>query len=442
MYFFRKKQKIFLLLADVTGLFISFYTANFIRFNHLEIDEKTFLLFSACVAASFIIMYIIGSYELKNITNRIKLISISFFGSLVMAITCISMSYLANIEKAGTFGRGVLIGTCGIFFIFLTFNRLISRNYIFQKSKNISWLFYGAQNHYDFFKKDLKNNSILSNKMSFINSQEMLPENFNVQLFNSLLILDLPILQPNSDNLKRLMSLKEKGLYTIDLISFYEQSWDKVPAFSLTEEWFLLSRGFSLFNSRQNLIKRASDIVLSLMLLTITWPIFIITAFLIKLTSKGSVFYRQVRTGKNNQNFTILKFRSMVTDAEKNGAVWATTADPRITAIGQIIRKTRIDELPQLFNVLKGDMSFIGPRPERPEFNTMLEAQIPFYQMRHAVAPGITGLAQVLYPYGASIDDSKEKLQYEIFYIKNYNFLIDIFILLKTVRIVLFGKGR
>ncbi|WP_323888720.1 sugar transferase, partial [Aeromonas caviae] len=171
-------------------------------------------------------------------------------------------------------------------------------------------------------------------------------------------------------------------------------------------------------------------------------PIGLLAALAIKLESPGPIFYRQARVGQFNQEFDVIKFRSMRNDAEKNGAQWASKNDARVTRVGRFIRKTRIDELPQLINVFKGEMSLVGPRPEREVFIKELEAVIPYYRFRHAVKPGITGLAQVSYPYGASIEDAVWKHKYDIFYIKHQSLVLDIKILLLTVKTVLFGMGR
>jgi lipopolysaccharide/colanic/teichoic acid biosynthesis glycosyltransferase len=168
----------------------------------------------------------------------------------------------------------------------------------------------------------------------------------------------------------------------------------------------------------------------------------LLAAIAVKLESRGPAIFRQARTGLGGKEFEILKFRSMADDAERNGPQWAQKSDPRITRVGRVLRLLRIDELPQLVNVLKGEMSFIGPRPERPVFNATLEKEIPLYNLRHLVRPGITGWAQVMYPYGASVEDAREKLQYELYYIKNYSVLLDIGIVFKTLRVVLLGKGR
>ncbi|MDQ1363868.1 MAG: Sugar transferase, partial [Pseudomonadota bacterium] len=189
--------------------------------------------------------------------------------------------------------------------------------------------------------------------------------------------------------------------------------------------------------------KRIFDIVVSLVILILASPIMLLTAAAIWLSSFGRdpVFYRQVRIGLSDAPFQVLKFRSMRVDAEKNGAQFAKKNDSRITMIGAFIRKTRIDELPQLINVLKGDMSFVGPRPERPEFVLNFQQSIPHYSLRHVVKPGITGWAQICYPYGDSMEDTRNKLQYDLYYIKNYSSFLDMTILFQTLQVVLFGQG-
>ena len=171
-------------------------------------------------------------------------------------------------------------------------------------------------------------------------------------------------------------------------------------------------------------------------------PVMIISAIIVKFESPGPVIYSQARIGENQKEFYVHKFRSMRNDAEKNGAKWAVENDPRVTKYGNFMRKTRIDELPQIWNVLKGEMSFIGPRPERQVFITEIEKVVPYYNLRHSIKPGLTGWAQVMYPYGASIEDAKEKLEYDLYYIKHQDFILDIIIMFKTVQTVIFGKGR
>lgn len=233
------------------------------------------------------------------------------------------------------------------------------------------------------------------------------------------------------------------GFYVRPLVDCLDEHFGFTFIEFLNSDYFLHQKSFSSL-SRRNLwvIKRLTDMAYASVLLTMVFPISLLIALMIKLDSRGPVFYKQVRIGKFNKPFTLLKFRSMRVDAEKNGAQWAAKDDDRITRIGRIIRATRLDELPQLINVLRGDMSLIGPRPEREVFISDLEDYIPYYRFRHAVKPGITGWAQVNYPYGASIDDARWKHRYDIWYIKHQSFWLDIKIIFKTIGVVLFGKGR
>ena len=238
-----------------------------------------------------------------------------------------------------------------------------------------------------------------------------------------------------------ILACKLKGVEVIDAPSFYEQLTGKLFIEAITPAWFVFSDGFKL-TPLKILVKNTLDKIFALCLFTVTMPLFPIIAALIKLESKGPIFYRQIRVGQGERLISIYKFRSMRQDAENaSGAVWAKKNDMRITRIGRILRKTRLDEIPQLINVLKGEMSFIGPRPERPEFVEKLKEIIPYYSERHSVKPGITGWAQVKYPYGASVEDAIEKLRYDLYYIKNLSLMLDTFILLETVRVVLFRKG-
>jgi len=187
--------------------------------------------------------------------------------------------------------------------------------------------------------------------------------------------------------------------------------------------------------------RRLLDIAISLPGLMVSLPIMVLTAIAIKIDSRGPVLYMQKRVGEHNRSFTIMKFRSMRTDAEPDGPVWAEEDDLRITRVGRVIRKLRVDELPQFINILRGEMTIVGPRPERPEFVEQLEREVPYYSQRHLVKPGLTGWAQIRYPYGASVEDAINKLQYDLYYIKNQSLLLDAITLFETTRIVLFGRG-
>jgi sugar transferase (PEP-CTERM system associated) len=243
--------------------------------------------------------------------------------------------------------------------------------------------------------------------------------------------------------LEELMECRLSGVEVCDVQAFIEREAGKVDIELLRPSWMVFSDGF-VGTAWRSGSKRIFDLLASLGLLLVTWPLMLITALAIWIESglKGPVLYRQQRVGLDGRYFDVTKFRSMSVNAESGGkAVWATENDPRVTRVGRIIRRTRIDELPQIFNVLKGEMSFVGPRPERPEFVADLESKIPFYGNRHRIKPGITGWAQLCYPYGASLDDAKEKLQYDLYYLKNHSILLDLIILIQTVDVVLVGEG-
>ncbi len=246
----------------------------------------------------------------------------------------------------------------------------------------------------------------------------------------------------NALPLKDLLRIKTTGVHVNEISTFLERETGRVDLDSVNPSWLIFSDGFSSSRMLSSMMKRLFDIAASLMLLALSLPLILIVAVAIKLESRGPAFYRQRRVGLYSQGFDILKLRSMRQDAESAGkAVWAEKDDPRITRVGRIIRKLRIDELPQAWSVLKGEMSFVGPRPERPQFVEDLEAQLPYYAERHMVKPGITGWAQINYPYGASIEDSRQKLEYDLYYAKNYSPFLDLLILLQTIRVVLWPEG-
>lgn len=238
-----------------------------------------------------------------------------------------------------------------------------------------------------------------------------------------------------------LLKCKFKGVQVLELHSFYEHLKGKILLNGLRPSWLIFNEGFN--KAKITLFgKRIVDLIISSLGLMLTMPVSLITALLIKLDSKGPVIYQQERVGVNGQVFKLYKFRSMKADAEKySGPVWAQEDDPRITRVGKFIRKVRIDEIPQMINVLKGDMSFVGPRPERPVFVNQLRETIPYYDQRHTIKPGITGWAAVKFHYGASLEDVVEKMQYDLYYIKNLSLFLDMLIILKTIPIILGRRG-
>ncbi len=295
--------------------------------------------------------------------------------------------------------------------------------------------------------KPERQNIEVENLIDFINHNSQLGYKIEYQLKESNLAGLEMILTKKFDIAIITTHLQEKAKITkmmyknfsgdyrvINFSEFYELIFKKVPLSELEESWFF-----------ENLIKRKifydplkifSDLIMSLILFFVIIPISLIIFLIIKLTSKGSAVYKQIRTGKKEKDFLLYKFRTMSQDAEKQGPQWAGENDPRITPIGKILRRSHLDEIPQLINIIKGNISFVGPRPERPEFISLLKEKVPYYEIRHLIKPGLTGWAQINYRYGSSIEDAYEKLQYDIYYLKNRSFVLDLLIILKTIKSV------
>ena len=247
----------------------------------------------------------------------------------------------------------------------------------------------------------------------------------------------------SSDEIRTILSIKLGGIDVKSYFDYMIENEGKIEVEFISEEWLLQAYGFKILRSQiQNNIKRLFDLVMAIIIGTMTLPIMAIAAIIVRLESPGPVIYSQDRVGESGKEFKVHKFRSMRNDAEKDGAKWAQVNDPRVTKFGNFMRKTRIDELPQIVNVLKGQMSFIGPRPERMVFIKELEKEIPYYNLRHMVKPGLTGWAQVMYPYGASVEDARKKLEYDLYYIKHHSLYLDMMIMFMTFKTVVFGKGR
>lgn len=241
--------------------------------------------------------------------------------------------------------------------------------------------------------------------------------------------------------MEEMLACVQQGISIIDLSTFFEREAGMVQLNIVDPSWLVFSGGFD-YSTPRRLSKRFFDLLAASALLLVAWPAMLLVALLVWLEDGRPILYRQIRVGERGEHFELIKFRSMRIDAEKDGvARWATKDDDRSTRIGRFIRLTRLDELPQLFSVLAGNMSFVGPRPERPHFVSMLSDEIRYYSVRHCVKPGLTGWAQLRYPYGASVHDAEEKLKFDLFYVKNHGLLFDLMIMLQTVEVVLFGRG-
>jgi len=243
--------------------------------------------------------------------------------------------------------------------------------------------------------------------------------------------------------IRDILDCKMAGIQVVDMVGFFERQTGRINIDALNPSSIVFADGI-IQAVLKSYVHRAFDLIISFAVLVLTLPLMLLAALFIWLESgfRGPVLYRQTRVGRNGKLFRILKFRSMSIDAEQyGGARWAVPGDSRITVVGKLLRISRVDELPQIINVLKGDMSFVGPRPERPEFVDELVDEVPFYDLRHRVNPGITGWAQICYPYGASREDAKGKLEYDLYYIKNYSLFLDLTILIQTAQVILWGKG-
>lgn len=279
-----------------------------------------------------------------------------------------------------------------------------------------------------------------------VNPSRLIDLNTSLQAFSIVADIDEIIVAPddrrNGMAVDQILDCKMAGFEVTDLLNFFEREAGLLRLDCLHPGWLVFSRGFKL-NGVRLWLKRWLDVSVSLILLAMVWPILLLTVFAILIEDGRTApfLYQQSRVGLNGKLFEVIKFRSMRLDAEMAGAQMARMHDDRITRVGRLIRKYRIDELPQLFNVLKGEMSFVGPRPERPEFVKEFSQKIPYYAERHRVKPGITGWAQLCYPYGANLQDAVEKLQYDLYYVKNYSTLLDLLIILETIEVVLWGRG-
>lgn len=310
---------------------------------------------------------------------------------------------------------------------------IFANNIYKNKSK---WFFYGKEENYENLKKEI---NLKYKKLEF----ERIDINYDLTKFKK----ESPegiIIESSDDmtsnDLERILFFKSKGLIVLNTLKWCELNLHRIPPYFIENKYQIIEKFNPRDNSIKFRIKRMGDLFFSVVLLLITLPISILIAFCIYLEDKGPVFYSQLRTGYKGEIMRIYKFRSMVKDAEKYGAQWASKKDKRITRVGRIIRAIRLDELPQLLSVIEGKMSLIGPRPERPEIESALLQKIPYYKYRNILKPGISGWAQVNYPYGSSVEDSINKLSYDIYYINHISFLLDLFILFKTIKTVFRGK--
>ncbi|MEO0935086.1 MAG: sugar transferase [Cyanobacteria bacterium J06641_2] len=449
-----------LLLIDIISLVCYLGFTFWLRFNR-SVDwlNPTSFGFILLVLGA---LYLADTYKPDKQIAGLRAPARIILSNIFVAGVSAALIYISGAWRGNPLlWRSVLLPTLAMFTVSTVATRIWTAKLIRQHAQEARWLILGAnKNTIQFAQNFQEKNSlgrlvVLAEKSDNLDCSE--DSDSSTREYTVGTIADLPNLSSQSwtgvllgsqvklsDSLvQQLMSIRLQGIPVYRLPDIYENLWYKLPSSLLQDTWFTFSTGFNLmsggFNAR---VKRVFDMIASALLMLILSPLMLLVGLLIKLDSRGPIFYSQERTGLNGIPFKVHKFRSMYQDAEKRGAQWAQERDPRITRVGYWLRLMRIDELPQVWNVVKGEMSLIGPRPERPQFDAQLKEAIPYYDIRYLVKPGITGWAQVLYPYGASIEDAYEKLSYDIYYIKNYSIWLDIAIFFKTIRVVLLGKGR
>jgi sugar transferase (PEP-CTERM system associated) len=448
------------LLALIEGSLLVFalYLAAALRFDGSSITEATDsgrLLPTALLFAVFglISSFAVGLYSVRQRS--------SFGGLLVRIIAAVAnasaMSILAfYLVPPIAVGRGLLAITAGIAVVLLAGTRLLFERIVDQDTFRRRILVFGAgRRAASLLELRRRSDTRGFRIVGFIASEgdpASVPADRLLQrpddLFRFAVDTEVDEIVVAMDDRRRAFPMHEflecrmAGIDICELPTFLERETGKVRLDVLNPSWIIFGEGFRA-SPLQRVLERGLDVVASLSLLLLAAPIMLCAALAIRLEDgwRAPILYRQRRVGRYGEIFDVLKFRSMSVDAEQNGAVWAAKNDPRVTRVGAVMRKTRIDELPQLVNVLRGDMSFVGPRPERPEFVAQLEQTIPYYRERHTVKPGITGWAQLCYPYGSTEKDALEKLQYDLYYVKNRSLLFDLAILVQTVEVVVWGKG-
>lgn len=465
MYFFSpsSKKKVFLLLGDILIVLIAFYITVFIKIKIFEPFDFKLILSKfnwwvfALISLSPIIFYIFELYNKSRWENNTKLLLYISFAVLTTSGIVAFLSYVFVFNNI-VIGRAILL-FYSIFSILLLFAwRKLFVN-VFSKSEYLKEkvLLIGDGSIVDYIDSIVKIYKIIPYDLKIIRnysenpgtdcvndsiSPQSLFDMVDNNKFNTIVVAcslnDFPILR------KWLFDMKFSGIAIYDALYFYEALSAKIPISSIKDSWFLFHNQGKKFNPfLYSRIKRIMDILLSLCGIIILFPLLLLIALAIKLSSKGPIFFKQERLGQNEKPFTILKFRTMIDNAEKaTGPKWSDKNDPRVTKVGRPLRKCRLDELPQLFNILKGEMSFIGTRPIRKHFAEKLAKDIPYYRLRFIIKPGLTGWAQVQSRYFDNNEEQKEKLEYDLFYIQNQSLFFDLFIVLKTVSTVLFLKGQ
>jgi len=456
-----------LIIVDVLLALTALYSAAVVRLGYREVANKlpevsTFITSVIFVIAILFASHLMDTYDFDRNTRKREIFINTILGA---ATSFFLLSIVFYIDPGFMLGRGILLISIAFFVLFqygwhvvfylvgrhaprfyrrvlvLGTGPLASQVGEFCSSHNRNFTLTGyapCDGNRATERENQNENIVVSHDLIVENADGLVAAALKAQA--NIIVVALSE-RRGVFPLRDVLRCKLNGIEVMDAPSFYELVHGKLMLEHITPSWIIFSSGFRR-TIYIDLFKRYIDILLSLTGLALTLPFFPIIALAIKLDSPGPVFFRQTRVGNKEKMFKLYKFRTMSQNAEeKSGAIWAAKNDPRVTRLGSYFRKSRIDEIPQLYNVLRGDMSFVGPRPERPEFVDKLNQVIPYYSTRHFIKPGLTGWAQVRYPYGASVEDAIEKLRYDLFYIKNLSAFLDTLIFFETIKVVLFGRG-
>ncbi len=446
-------------IAELVLIVFSVLAAAAVRFHGNLYDKLAFieqaplraLLIAICVTGA---MTAFGLYQV-----HVRYTRMDFMLRLLLSFVCggIVLVVIYYLVPQAYIGRGVLAISLVMSLLAVMATRTLSLRIFHFDALKQRILVYGAGKNADLINQRLRRRS---DRQSFVvlgfvpvaGHQRVVDNDKLVHVpadglcaLADRLNVDEIIIAPDERRggmpMEDMLQCVQVGMTVTDLSTFFEREAGMVQLSVVDPSWLVFSGGFD-YSLPRRLSKRAFDLVAASIILLLTWPFMLLTALAVRLESAGPILYRQVRVGERGSHFEIVKFRSMRVDAEGDGvARWASKDDDRSTRVGRFIRKTRLDELPQLLSILRGEMSFVGPRPERPHFVELLAGEIRYYGVRHAVKPGLTGWAQLRYPYGASVNDANEKLKFDLFYVKNHGLVFDVLILLQTVEVVLFGRG-
>lgn len=446
-----RSKKFILFLGDAIILFFSLYLTLLIRYGGDSVAKNWqihFPIFTALYLIWLLVFYITNLYELNEVKLSFEYYQKLFISLLICGFFSVAYFYFSatvNIApKTNLFLNLIIVAA-----LFLIWRNLF---YIILKSagKN-NLLFVGYSEPAYNFAKLINNNPQMGYKVvafadenadneheiKILKSGEALKKFIRENNINAIIINH----QSGKENTNQLIQCLPLGVNFISFSDFYEKLFSLVPVDAIDQTWFIknLTEGSK---RTYDILKRIFDVIASIILIIISIPVIPFIIIAIKLNDGGPIFFKQIRTGKNGNHFLAIKFRSMIVGSEKNGAQWSPENDPRITSVGKFLRKTRLDEIPQLLNVFRGEMSMVGPRPERPEFIEILEKEVPFYTQRLLVKPGLTGWAQINLSYGASKEYTMQKQKYDLYYIKHRSLALDFKIILKTVAIVFGFQGR